>query len=45
MCWKGRCVSSNVEDCCGGGGVKVGGISILGLIVVFVVWKFLGVDL
>ena len=44
MRWKGRRVSSNVEDRRGGGGVKVGGISILGLIVAFVAWKFLGVD-
>ena len=44
MRWKGRRVSSNVEDRRGGGGVKAGGISILGLIVAFVAWKFLGVD-
>lgn len=40
MRWKGRRVSSNVEDRRGGGGVKAGGISILGLIVAFVAWKF-----
>ncbi len=44
MRWKGRRVSSNVEDRRSGGGVKAGGISILGLIVAFVAWKFLGVD-
>ena len=40
MRWKGRRVSSNIEDRRGGGGVKAGGISILGLIVAFVAWKF-----
>lgn len=40
MRWKGRRVSSNVEDR-RGGGAKAGGISILGLIVAFVAWKFL----
>lgn len=44
MRWKGRRVSSNVEDRRGGGGAKAGGISILGLIVAFVAWKFFGVD-
>lgn len=44
MRWKGRRVSENVEDRRGGGGVKAGGISILGLIVAFVAWKFFGVD-
>ena len=44
MRWKGRRVSSNVEDRRGGGGVKAGGISILGLVVAFVAWKFFGVD-
>lgn len=43
MRWKGRRVSSNVEDR-RGGGAKAGGISILGLIIAFVAWKFLGVD-
>ena len=40
MRWKGRRVSSNVEDR-RGGGAKAGGISIIGLIVAFVAWKFL----
>ncbi len=44
MRWKGRRVSSNVEDRRGGGGAKAGGISIVGLIVAFVAWKILGVD-
>ena len=44
MRWKGRRVSENVEDARGGGGAKVGGISILGLVVAFVAWKFFGVD-
>ena len=44
MRWKGRRVSSNVEDHRGGGGAKAGGISILGLVVAFVAWKFFGVD-
>lgn len=44
MRWKGRRVSSNLEDRRGGGGAKAGGFSILGLIVAFVAWKFFGVD-
>ncbi|WP_130802190.1 KPN_02809 family neutral zinc metallopeptidase [Acinetobacter ihumii] len=44
MRWKGRRVSTNVEDRRGGGAAKAGGISILGLIVAFVAWKFFGVD-
>lgn len=44
MRWKGRRVSDNVEDRRGGGGVKAGGISVLGLVVAFVAWKFFGVD-
>ena len=44
MRWKGRRVSSNVEDRRGGGGAKAGGISIIGLIVAFIAWKFFGVD-
>ncbi|MEQ1297855.1 neutral zinc metallopeptidase [Acinetobacter soli] len=44
MRWKGRRVSSNVEDRRGSSGVKVGGISIVGLVVAFVAWKFFGVD-
>ncbi|ENV53273.1 KPN_02809 family neutral zinc metallopeptidase [Acinetobacter baylyi] len=43
MRWKGRRVSSNVEDR-RGSGAKVGGISIIGLVVAFVAWKFFGVD-
>lgn len=43
MHWKGRRVSSNVEDR-RGGGAKAGGISILGLVVAFVAWKFFGAD-
>ena len=43
MRWKGRRVSSNMEDRRGGGAAKAGGISILGLIVAFVAWKF-GLD-
>jgi hypothetical protein len=43
MRWKGRRVSSNVEDR-RGGGAKAGGISIIGLIVAFVGWKFFGID-
>jgi len=44
MRWKGRRVSSNVEDRRGGAGAKAGGISIVGLIMAFVGWKFLGLD-
>ena len=44
MRWKGRRVSENLEDRRGGGGAKAGGISILGLIVAFIAWKFFGVD-
>ena len=44
MRWKGRRESDNVEDRRGGGGVKAGGISILGLVVAFIAWKFFGVD-
>ena len=44
MRWKGRRESDNVEDRRGGGGVKAGGISIIGLVVAFVAWKFFGVD-
>lgn len=43
MRWKGRRISTNLEDR-RGGGAKAGGISILGLIVAFVAWKFFGVD-
>lgn len=41
MRWKGRRISTNVEDR-RGGGAKAGGISIIGLVVAFVAWKFLG---
>ncbi len=44
MRWKGRRVSTNLEDR-RGGGAKAGGISILGLIVAFIAWKFLGLIL
>lgn len=44
MRWKGRRVSSNLEDRRGGGGAKAGGFSILGLIVAFIAWKFFGFD-
>lgn len=44
MRWKGRRVSSNLEDRRSSGGSKAGGISILGLIIAFVAWKFFGVD-
>lgn len=44
MRWKGRRVSSNVEDRRGSSGAKVCGISIVGLVVAFVAWKFFGVD-
>ena len=44
MRWRDRRVSTNVEDRRGGGGVKAGGISIIGLVVAFVAWKFFGVD-
>ena len=46
MRWKGRRVSNNIEDRRGGGGGagKAGGISIVGLVVAFVAWKFFGVD-
>ena len=43
MRWKGRRISNNMEDRRGGGG-KAGGISIIGLVVAFVAWKFFGVD-
>ena len=43
MRWKGRRISTNVEDR-RGGGAKAGGISIIGLVVAFVAWKFFGAD-
>lgn len=44
MEWKGRRESDNLEDRRGGGAVKTGGISILGLVVAFIAWKFFGAD-
>lgn len=45
MRWKGRRVSDNIEDRrSGNGGAKFGGISILGLVVAFIAWKFFDVD-
>lgn len=44
MRWKDREESTNVEDRRGGGGLKAGGISIIGLVVAFVAWKFFGVN-
>lgn len=44
MRWKGRRTSSNVQDRRGGGAVKTGGISIIGVIIAFVAWKFFGVN-
>ncbi len=43
MQWKGRRESGNIEDR-RGVGAKTGGLSILGLVVAFVAWKFFGVD-
>ena len=36
MRWKGRRTSNNVQDRRGGGAVKTGGISIIGVIIAFV---------
>lgn len=45
MEWRGRRQSENIEDRRGGGGAKVGGgISIIGVVVAFVGWKFFGAD-
>ena len=46
MRWKGRRVSNNIEDRRSGSskGPKFGGISILGLVVAFIAWKFFDVD-
>ena len=44
MRWKGRRISTNVEDRRGGGRVKAGGFSILGVVVAFVAWRFFGID-
>lgn len=43
MQWKGRRESNNIEDR-RGGGAKAGGISIAGIVVAFIAWKFFGVD-
>lgn len=42
MQWKGRRESDNVEDRRGGAGKA--GISIVGIVVAFIAWKFFGVD-
>ena len=44
MRWKDRRTSQNVEDRRGSRGGKVGGVSVVGLVVAFVAWKFFGVD-
>lgn len=44
MDWRGRRQSSNLEDRRGGGGLVGGGVSIVGLVVAFIAWKFFGVD-
>lgn len=44
MRWRGRRISTNVEDRRGGGRAKAGGFSILGVVVAFVAWKFFGID-
>lgn len=44
MEWKSRRQSSHIEDRRGGGGRRAGGISIIGIIVAFIAWKFFGVD-
>ena len=44
MRWKGRRISTNVEDRRGGGRAKAGGFSILGVVVAFVAWRFFGID-
>ncbi|PVZ86939.1 neutral zinc metallopeptidase [Serratia sp. S1B] len=44
MEWKGRRESDNVEDRRGSSAVTTGGISIVGLVVAFVAWKFFGAD-
>lgn len=45
MEWKGRRQSDNIEDQRGGGvGRKTGGISIIGIIVALIAWKFFGAD-
>ena len=44
MQWKGRRVSSNLEDRRGGGLVKGGGLSIGGIILALVLWKCFGIN-
>lgn len=44
MEWKSRRQSSHIEDRRGGGGRRAGSISIIGIIVAFIAWKFFGVD-
>ncbi len=44
MQWRGRRQSSNIEDRRGGGGKKVGGVSIIGLIIAFVLWQVFGIS-
>lgn len=44
MKWKGRRESNQVEDRRGGGAVKTGGISLIGIVVAFIAWKFFNID-
>lgn len=44
MQWRGRRQSSNIEDRRGGGVTKVGGVSIIGLIIAFVLWQVFGIS-
>ena len=44
MQWRGRRQSSNIEDRRGGGVKKVGGVSIIGLIIAFVLWQVFGIS-
>lgn len=44
MQWRGRRQSSNIEDRRGSGGRRVGGVSIMGLILAVVLWKFFGIS-
>ena len=44
MQWRGRRQSSNIEDRRGGGGKKVGGVSVIGLIIAFVLWQVFGIS-
>ncbi|MDH2272793.1 KPN_02809 family neutral zinc metallopeptidase [Moraxella porci] len=44
MQWRGRRQSSNIEDRRGGGAKKVGGVSIIGLIIAFVLWQVFGIS-